>query len=342
MPNLRLPRRALLAGAGALLAAPRVARADTVDLRVSFSVNYDGSTAPFFLGVQRGYYASVGLRCRFDGAGGSVESIGRVGAGVYDFGIGDINVLTGFDASNPDKAISAVFMLYYRSPLSAITFARSGIAKPADLAGKTLGAAVNDAAYRLFPAFCKINGLDPNAVKWKFVDLRLREALLLRGDVDAILGFDSTSYFNLIKGGAKREDIKLVYYSDWGMPLYGNAVVASRKMLDDADLTKRFLIASAKSYQAAIADPAAAIAALQQQESLIDVALETERLTWLIRNQLVTAESKAGGLGVVDAARLAAAIAVVKDGFGLPVAPPPDTLFNAAFMPPDDTRKIPV
>lgn len=341
MPHSPIGRRVLLAGTAAL-AAPRVARAQATPLKVSLSAPYDGSTSPFFLGLQRGFYDQAGLRPQFDTSGGAVESIGRVGSGTYDYAVGDINVLMDFDAKNPANAPSCVYMLYYRSPLSAISFAKAGVTKASDLAGKTIGAAVTDGAYRLFPAYCKQTGLDPNSVKWKFVDLRLREALLLRGEVDAILGFDSTSYFNLLKGGAKPDDVKFLYYSDAGMPLYSNALIAAKKNVDgNADQTKRFLDASARSWQAAIADPAAAIAALRKQESLIDVALETERLNWVIKNQLVTAESRSTGMGVVDADRLARSIAIVTDGFGLPTAPPQPLVFNGGFMPPMEARKVP-
>jgi len=339
----RLNRRALLLGTGAALALPHMARAAVMDLKVSLSAPYDGSTAPFFLGIQRKYYEDVGLRPQFDTSGGAVESIGRVGSGAYDYAVGDINVLMDFDARNADKAPSAIYMLYYRSPLSVITFAKAGISKPADLAGKTLGAAVTDGAYRLFPAYCKQAGVDPNAVKWKFVDLRLREALLLRGDVDAILGFDSTSYFNLLKGGAKPADVKFLYYSDAGMPLYGNCLIGAKKHIDtDPDLTKRFLTASARSWQAAMSDPDAAIAALRVQEGLIDVTLETERLKWVIKNQLISDESRASGMGMVQPERLAKAIALVKDGFGLPVAPDAGLVYTPAFLPAADVRKVPV
>jgi NitT/TauT family transport system substrate-binding protein len=338
---IRLDRRTMLLGGAAGLALPHVARAQAVPLKVSLSAPYDGSTSPFFLGLQKGFYSDVGLAPQFDTSGGAVESIGRVGSAAYDFAVGDINVLMDFDAKNPDKAPSGVYMLYYRSPLCAISFAKAGISKPADLAGKTLGAAVTDGAYRLFPAFAKQNGIDPASVKWKFVDLRLRESLLLRNDVDAILGFDSTSYFNLVKAGAKGDDIKFVYYSDFGLPLYSNGLIAAKKNIQNPDLTKRFLIATGRSWQAAIADPAAAIAALQQKESLTDVALETKRLNWVIANQLTTAESKANGLGAVDPVRLANSIAVVKDGFELPVAPPADVVFNASFLPDAAIRRIP-
>jgi NitT/TauT family transport system substrate-binding protein len=343
MIDTRLTRRLLLTGAGATLAMPHIARAaDLMDLKVSLSAPYDGSTSPFFLGLQRGYYSDVGLKPTFDSSGGAVEAVGRVGSNSYDFAVGDINVLMDFNVKNPAQACSMVYMLYYRSPLSVISLAKAGIAKPADLKGKTLGDAVTDAAYKLFPAYCKQTKLDPASVNWKMIDLRLRESLLLRGEVDAILGFDSTSYYNLLKGGAKAGDVKFLYFSDAGMPLYSNGLIAAKKRLDgDPAIIKKFLAASAKSWQAAIADPAAAIAALQKQESLIDVALEVERLKWVIKNQLTTDESKASGLGAVNADRLAKSIVIVKDGFDLATTPDAKIVYNGSFLPPMDVRKIP-
>jgi len=341
MRSLTLPRRAAILGGAAMLAAPHIARAQTVDIKVSLSAPYDGSAAPYFNAIEKGYYSEVGLRPSFDTSGGAVESVGRVGSGAYDFGICDINVLMDFAAKNPAQSPSCVYMLYYRSPLCVISFKKAGITKPADMAGKTFGDAVTDGAYRLFPAFCKQTGLDPNAVKWKFVDLRLRESLLLRGEVDGILGFDSTSYFNLLKAGAKAEDISFIYYSDIGLPLYSNSLIASRKMIDiNPDLVRRFLTATSRGWQATIADPAGAIAALQKKESLIDVKLEIDRLTWVIQKQAVTAESRASGLGAIDPARLANSIQIVKDGFDLPAAPPASLVFNPSFLPSMDVRKI--
>jgi len=148
-------RTAMLTGT-ALLALPHIARAQTLDLKVSLSAPYDGSASPYFNTIEKGLYKAVGLNCTFDTSGGAVESVGRVASGAYDFGICDINVLMDFAAKNPAQTPSCVYMMYYRSPLCAISFTKAGIAKPTDLAGKTLGDAVTDGAYRLFPAFCKI------------------------------------------------------------------------------------------------------------------------------------------------------------------------------------------
>ena len=117
-----------------------------------------------------------------------------------------------FNAKNPDNAGKAVYMLYYRSPLSVGSFAKAGITKPADLNGKKIGGALTDGAYKLFPAYAKLASIKADSIQWQYGDLRLREALLLKGDVDAILGFDSTMYFNLGAAGhrAVRHQVSLL------------------------------------------------------------------------------------------------------------------------------------
>ena len=108
------------------------------------------------------------------------------------------------------------------------------------------------------------------------VGLQLREAVLARGDVDAILGFDSTMFFGLQKAGIGPDDIRFLYYSDAGLDLYGNGIMVSQKLrTENPDAVKRFVAVTARAWQAAIADPDAAVAALQKQSPLINAPLET-------------------------------------------------------------------
>ncbi len=312
------------------------------ELKVSLNAPYDGSNAAFFLADEKGYYAAEGIKPSFDPSGGSGEAVTRIGSGTYDFGFGDINVLMEFNAKNPANAGRGVYMLYYRSPLSVGTFAKNNISKPADLDGKKMGGALSDGAYKLFPAYAKLAAINAGSIKWQFGDLRLREALLLKGDVDAILGFDSTMYFNFVRQGIAPADIKFLYYSDAGLNIYGNAILASKKILDgNPKAVRGFVAATAKGWRDAIANPAAAIAALKKRSSLVDEKLEQAKLEWLIKNQLVTDESKAAGLGGVNAERFAASLATVGSAFELPKTPAPGDVFTAEFLPDAAIRKLP-
>ena len=312
------------------------------ELKVSLNAPYDGSNAAFFLAEEKGYYAAEGVKPTFDPSGGSGEAVTRIGSGTYDFGFGDINVLMEFNAKNPANAGRAIYMLYYRSPLSVGSFAKNNINKAADLNGKKIGGALTDGAYKLFPAYAKLASVNAGSIQWQFGDLRLREALLLKGDVDAILGFDSTMYFNFVRQGIAPSDIKFLYYSDAGLNIYGNAVLASKKILDSNPRAVRgFVAATAKGWRDAIADPAAAIAALKKRSSLVDEKLELSKLEWLIKNQLVTDESKADGLGGVRAERFATSLSTVGSAFELAKTPTPAEVFSADFLPDASIRKLP-
>jgi len=329
---------AVLAAAVALAAGHAAAQ----ELKVSLNAPFDGSNAAFFLAQEKGYYAAEGLKVSFDPSGGSGEAVTRVGAGTYDFGFADINVLLEFNAKNPASAAKMVYMLYYRSPLSVASFAKAGINKPADLAGKKMGGALTDGAFKLFPAYASLTGVKADSVAWTYGDLRLREALLLKGDVDAILGFDSTMYFSLVRQGIKPADIKFLYYSDAGLDIYGNGIIASKKILDsNPKAVKGFVAATARGWKDAIANPAAAIAALKKVAPLADEKLETEKLQWLIKNQIVTAESKADGLGGVRGPRMEKAIDTLSKAFQLPGKVTQADVITVEYLPAADVRKLP-
>ena len=344
MSHATFSRRAAIGTTLGLSIGLLFSAAATAQTNVKLSLNapFDGSNAAFFLAQEKGYFAAEGLTVSMDPSGGSGEAVTRIGSGAYDFGFADVNVLLDFNARNPASAGKAVYMLYYRSPLAIASFAKAGINKPTDLPGKKIGGALTDGAYKLFPVYASLANIKPDTVKWEYGDLRLREAMLLKGDVDGILGFDSTMYFGLTSKGIKPADIKFLYYADNGMDIYGNGIVASKKMLDTKpEVVKGFIAASAKGWRDTIADPAAAIAALKKQSPLTNEKLELEKLEWLIKNQLVTAESKTDGLGGVRKERLEKSVEVLSKAFELPGKPTGADVFTSAFLPAASVRKLP-
>ena len=270
MSRLRIRRLAIAAAIASLPLGSALAQ----EFKVTLNAPYDGSNAAFFLADEKGYYAAEGLKLTMDPSNGSGEVATRIGGGTYEFGFGDINVLMEFNAKNPDNAGKAVYMLYYRSPLSVASLGKAHIAQASDLNGKKLGGALTDGAYKLFLAYSALANVKADSIQWSYGDLRLRETMLLRGNVDGILGFDSTMYFNLVRQGIAPSDIKFLYYSDAGLKIYGNALIASKKMLEsNPKAVKGFVTATAKGWRDAIANPAQAITALKKKSSLIDEKL---------------------------------------------------------------------
>ncbi|HET7866713.1 MAG TPA: ABC transporter substrate-binding protein, partial [Burkholderiaceae bacterium] len=103
--------------------------------------------------------------------------------------------------------------------------------------------------------------------------------MLARGDVDAITGFTFTSLLSLEARGMKAEHVSVLPYPQYGVKLYGNAIIVSEKFLKkNPEAMRSFLRACAKETREVIADPKAAFGVLKQRDGLIDTELEDRRL----------------------------------------------------------------
>jgi NitT/TauT family transport system substrate-binding protein len=196
-------------------------------------------------------------------------------------GFADIGALIEFLASNRENLaarMQAVYMLYDETPAAVFVLKGSGITKPSDLMGKTIGAPISDAG-RLFPLFVRANRLDPNRLRWQTMDAPLRETMLARGAVDGITGFYLTSLLNLNPRGIKDEEVVVFKYADHGVRPYGNTVLANQGFIDrHPTAISAFLRALTRGVREVLADPDGAIRYVKERDPLIDEALERRRL----------------------------------------------------------------
>jgi NitT/TauT family transport system substrate-binding protein len=331
----------LIVGTGLSAMLPSARAEEPVKIRFTLDWRFEGPAAPFLLAKARGYYAAEGLNVDIDTGAGSAGAVTRVATGAYEMGFADFNALVEYDAKTPNSKIQGVYMVYNATPSAVFSLRKSAIAKPADLAGKTLAAPIFDAGRKAWPAFAKSNKIDAASVKWQTVDPTLRETLLARGDVDAITGFYFTSLLNLEARGVKSEDIVVFKYPDFGVELYGNAIIASPKMIAEKPAAVAgFLRAFNKALKEVIADPAAAVLFVKERDPLIDVALETRRLKLALEYSVLTAEVRSVGLGAVTPERLQRSLAETAEAYGLPKVPAAAELFNPAFLPAKAERTV--
>lgn len=323
-----------------LAAGPAAAQQTSVKFSLDFTLQ--GAQAPFFLARERGYYAAEGVNVTaIDVGRGSGDTVSRVASNTYDIGFGDINSLIEFDARNPGKEFPAVLMIYNKAPLSIVALKKSGISKPKDLVGKKAAAPSFDASYRMFDMFARINGFDPKSVAWSNVSPQLREPMLARGEADAISAFTFTATFALNALGVPDSAINIMRYSDYGLDLYSNAIMATPALLkSNPKAVRGFIKGAIRGWQDAIKDPQAAIAAIKKADPLVNEKLELERLKVTIRDFVLTDEVKKNGMGDVDDARLAKNIDYVTEGLGLPRKVTPQQVFDRQFLPAAKDRKL--
>jgi len=226
----------------------------------------------------------------------------------------------------------AIMMVYNNTPASVMALRKSGIKTPGDLNGKKMGAPVFDAGRRSFPIFQKANGI--GAVTWTAMDPPLRETMLARGDVDAITGFTFTSLLNLEARGVKPQDVVVLQYSDFGVKLYGNVVIATPKLIkENPAAVKAFLLAFTKGVKDVIAKPEAAIADVKARDGIINTDLETRRLKLAIDTVINSADARAEGFGQVNPGRLSLMASQVSDAFNTKSRVNADAVWNGSFLP---------
>jgi len=337
---MTLTRRSLLIaltaaiGLAVPLAAATPAAAET-KLKMVLNWKYQGPQGWFFLAQDRGYFKKAGIDITMDQGNGSGAPIPLVASGTYDVGFGDINALIQFAATKPEEAPIAVYVMYNQPPFTIAVRADSTIKSPKDLEGKTLGGAAGDGALKLFPAFCKIAKIDCTGIKITNMQPSLREQMLMNKQVDGVFGYVNTIRFSAKLMHVEDKDIRYIKYGDYGMDLYSNAIIVSKKLTKEhPEVVKGLIEAINHGLEDALKEPAAAIDAVAKREPLINKKVERERFDATLQDEMNSPEIAKIGVGNVDKARLKKSIEILVEAQKLPRTPTVDEIYTDAFMPP--------
>ena len=325
-----------LALALALVAGSLAAAQAQTKIRMVLNWKYEGPQGMFFLAEDRGYFKQEGIDISFDQGNGSGAAVPQVANGAYDAGFGDINALVELAAKKPDDAPVGVFMLYNRPPFTVAVKTESPIKTPADFVGRKLGGAANDGALKLFPALCAATKIDCSKVEIVNMQPNLREQMLMQGQVDGAFGYVTTIRFSAkLTGIDPDKQIRFIKFEDYGMNLYSNAIIVSRRFVKEhPDTVKGFVRAINHGIKDAIADPQAAIDAVAKREPLIKPAIERARLDATMADEMSHPEIAKIGVGDISDDRMAKAIGILAKAKELPRTPAVTEIFDRSFLPP--------
>lgn len=296
---------------------------------------------PTFIAQYEGYFKNEGLDVTIDAGKGSADAVRKLVAGTHDLGWADINAIIQYNAENPERAIKTVMMLYEQPPFSICVLSKSDIRSPRQLVGRTLGAPVFDASYKLFPAFAREIGIDADSVKKRNMDPRLREPMLLRGEVDAISGHIFSTVLAVKAAGFKESDLRCFLYGDYGMESYSNGIAVSPAFLrQNPEAVRGFIRATYKAARDTILRPELAVASVRRFEPLTNEKVEADRLRLGVKCCILTPNVKRDGYGDVDMARLQKSIDAAALAYGLKSVPRAEDMFDRSYLPPKSERYI--
>ncbi|MEP9377430.1 ABC transporter substrate-binding protein [Aquabacter sp. CN5-332] len=340
-----LSRRTLLRagaalGAAGIIGMPHIAKAaDTVRFSLEFRIY--GGNAPFFYGVEKGFFKDQGIDIQLDGSAGSGEAVRRIAAGTHEFGTADAATVVEFVGRNPNVGLKSTMMVFDNFPAVILSLKRKPLTKMEQLVGAKIGVGASSAATKILPALLKAHNIDPNKINFVNIDVKLRDTMLLKGEVDAVIAFDYTAIFNLMESGVKQEDIVLLYYSENGFAFPGNSLVASKAMMETKpDLTKRLAKAIARCWVEGNKDREGCIAAVTKRERLLDPTVELARLNFVYQKHVLTKNVLANGLGAITQGRLKAGMDILSESLELTPPPTVAQVYDDQFLPPIEDRRF--
>lgn len=326
--------------AAALIGTTAPAIAETA-IPFTLDWKFEGPAAPYFVALDKGYYAEEGLTVEISEGAGSLDAIPKVATGAFPIGFTDINSLMKFIDQNPGAPVTAVMMVYDKPPFAVVGRKSLGVAAPKDLEGKVLGAPPPDGAWAQFPIFAAEQGLDTAKITVEPVGFPVREPMLAEGKVAAITGFSFTSTLNAERLGVPADDISVLLMADYGVALYGNAIIVNTDFAKaNPEAVTGFIRATAKGWKDAIAEPAAAVEALIKRNPAANPETETRRLQLAIDGNVLTDFVKEHGIGSVDAERFAKAIEQTKSVYEFKAEPDAALYYDPAYLPTDGSLML--
>ena len=318
--------------------------ASAEDTTIKFKLGWttQGSDAAFFYAQDNGYFKAEGLNVVIDKGNGSGATVTHIMSGAYDAGFGDVNALIQNASTKPDDAPVMVYMVWNQPPFAIVTKKSSGINTIKDFEGHTLGGAQGTPTTRLLPVFVQKNKLEGEKIKISNMAPNLQEPMLIKGDIDAALVFNITSYFNLVLNNQDPDkDYKWFSFGDYGMDLYSNGVMVSRKLMASNPKAVAGLVRAINKGMIAVAkDQNAGIKAALNYDNQINVDVEKRRLQYSFDKLIVSPEMKEIGVGDVKDDRMTRAIGIVVEGYQLARTPAPSEVFSREFLPPRAEREL--
>ncbi|MDQ7820532.1 MAG: ABC transporter substrate-binding protein [Armatimonadota bacterium] len=243
---------------------------------VSFRLNFVavGLHAPFYLGLDRGFYRDVGIDLRIGEGTGSATTVRLVGNRSDVFGFADAGTtIIGIAQGIPVKIIAPVYQM---NAFAIIAAPDAGIAKPKDLEGKRVGVTPGDALSALWPALVGANNIDESKVRLVAMDPAAKVPAILNKQVEAILGGADDQAVTLRQRGMP---VVVLRFADYGVSTIGLSIIAHQDTLAaQPDLVRRFLRATVRSWDVARRNPDVAVAVQKRYIPALNEAIARDQL----------------------------------------------------------------
>lgn len=264
------------------------------NVRMDFIIG--GKHAPWFVALDKGFYAKRGLNVTIQSSTGSADTVRTIGAGGADFGFADIS--TTIVARSRGTPIQTVAQFGY-VPATVMWREDTNIKQLKDLEGKTYAISPGQAQWYLMPAYCRINKVDYKAIRIQETAAPLQPAALATKKADFIVMYRASND-EIAELAASKVGIKVnrIFMKDTGLDIYGTGLVVKEEDVKKRpEFVRAYVEATLEGLRYARDHQEEALKILLKHKPELDQYLATVQLKNALTEVFLPPESVQSGLG---------------------------------------------
>ncbi len=311
------------------LAAPAAQAQAKEPFKLAINWFPTGDHGPYFVAKSKGYFDSNGLDVTIENSKGSGDSVAKADVGRADIAVSDTAAILA--AISRGAKVKIVGMVFDQTPQNIFSRSEAPLRTPQDLVGKSIAAPPGDSQRMAWPAFAKINGIDPDAVTWVNIEPSAKVPALVGKRVDGVADL-LTGKANFDKALGE-ENVVTLPWAKFGFEMYSMAFVVSEKMIAERpEAIRKFLEAAYKGWSDVMVDREPSLAIYKQMVPEIDVAYmraNQEAGIGLMR----TTRYAEHGIGWIDETKMCQSVDVANTYMGLPRKVDCKQVYTTEFLP---------
>jgi NitT/TauT family transport system substrate-binding protein len=279
--------------------------------KVTFLTNYvfNGRHAPFFVGLDKGFYKDAGFDVQIEPTTGTGFVITAIDSGKADYGMADLSPVV---QSVAKGAKVKAFMVYTDVTTNGLA-SLSPYPTPESVIGKKIAAGQTDSVRVILPIIFEMRKLDPSSINWVAADPGVYSSLLLSGQVDLYTASSDGDMPALAKvAAAQDKDVHFASFADWGYDVIGYVLLGSASALaKDPAEAGRLADATKKAVAYAIDHPDETAQIMVKYNPTMNLDIVKAQWVQTIKS-MKTAFVAKNGYGVATDERIQRSIGLVK------------------------------
>ena len=263
-------------------------------IRLDFIIG--GKHAPWFVALEKGFYAKRGLTATIQAGSGSADTVRAIAAGGADFGFADMS--TAIVARSRGTPVQTVAQFGY-VPATIMWREDTAIKKLKDLEGKSWAISPAQAQWYLMPAYCRINKIDFKSIKIQETAPPIQPAALVAKKTDFIVMYRASND-EVAELAATKQGMKLnrIFMKDTGLDIYGTGLIVKDEDLKlRPQLVQAYVEGTMEGLRYTRDHQEEALQILLKRKPELDLALTTLQLKNALYEVFIPPESVQSGLG---------------------------------------------